>query len=89
MDRSTPFKSLATLPGSMSQGNGEAETAVGTIKSLLKMGGDPYRALLIYRTTPLEVGYSPSQLMLGCVLQTTVSTTRAQGKPQIPDRTSL
>ena len=30
------------------QANGEAERAVGTIKGLLKKGGDPYKALLAY-----------------------------------------
>jgi len=43
----------------------------------------------MYRTTPLEVGYSPSQLLMGRVLRTTVPTTRVQRKPQIPDLTSV
>ena len=68
------------------QGNGEAERAVGTVKGLLKKGGDPY---LAYRSTPLQLGYSPSQLLMGRVLRTTVPTTRAQRKPQIPDLTSV
>ena len=42
------------------QGNGEAERAVGTIKNLLKKGDDPYKSLLAYRSTPLQVGYSPN-----------------------------
>ena len=67
------------------QGNGEAERAVGTIKSLLKKGGDPYQALLAYRSTPLKIGYSPSQLLMGRVLRTTVPTTREQRKPKIPN----
>ena len=46
------------------QSNGEAERAVGTIKNLLKKEGDPYLALLAYRSTPLEIGYSPSQLLM-------------------------
>lgn len=71
------------------QGNGEAERAVGTIKNLLKKSDDPYKALLAYRTTPLELGYSPSQLLMGRLLRTTIPTTRAQRKPQIPDLSSV
>ena len=71
------------------QGNGEAERAVGTIKSLLKKTDDPYKALLAYRSTPLSLGYSPSQLLMGRTLRSTVPTTRSQREPQIPDLTSV
>ena len=67
------------------QGNGEAERAVGTIKNLLRKSEDPYKSLLAYRSTPLQVGYSPSQLLMGRVLRTIVPTTRAQREPRIPD----
>ena len=67
-----------------SQNNGEAERAVGTIKNLLKKEGDPYLALLAYRSTPLEIGYSPSQLLMNRALRTTVPTTREQRKPEVP-----
>lgn len=69
--------------------NGEAERAVKTIKSLLKKGGDPYLALLAYRVTPLSNGYSPSQLLMGRVLRSTVPTTRYIRKPRLPDFDSL
>ena len=71
------------------QGNGEAERAVGIVKTLLKKSDDPYKALLAYRSTPLQNGYSPSQLLMGRVLRSTVPTTRAQREPRIPDLTSL
>ena len=46
------------------QGNGEAERAVKTVKSLLKKSSDPYLALFVYCSTPLEIGYSPCKLLM-------------------------
>jgi len=71
------------------QSNGEAERAVGTVKNLLKKSNDPYLALLSYRTTPLQVGYSPSELLISRVLRSTVPTTQSQRIPKTPDRKSV
>ena len=66
------------------QANGEAERAVKTTKQLLEKNNDPYLAILAYRSTPLENGYSPSELLMGRKSQTTLPTTPKQLKPSIP-----
>ena len=71
------------------QGNGEAERVVGTIKRMLSKCEDPYLALLSYRTTPLHIGYSPSELLMSCTLRSTVPNTRGQRIPRVPDRESV
>ena len=50
--------------------NREVERAVRTVKGLLKKNKDPYLALLTYRSTPLQTGLSPSELLMGRRLQT-------------------
>ena len=70
------------------QSNGEAERAVQTVKHLLKKG-DPYLALLSYRATPLQSGFSPSELLMSRKLRTNVPVTREVLKPQDPDLSSV
>ena len=65
----------------VSQGNGEAELAVQTVKKLLKKADDPYVALLNYRATPLQHGSSPAELMMGKKLRTRVPTLPTQHVP--------
>ena len=54
---------------------------VKTVKDLLKKS-----ALLTYRSTPLQNGYTTSKLLMNC---TTVLMLRKQLKPSIPDRNQL
>ncbi|KAK7099066.1 hypothetical protein V1264_003259 [Littorina saxatilis] len=73
------------------QSNGEAERAVQTVKLLLKKNKDPYMylALLMYRSTPLQNGLSPSELLMGRKLKTLVPVLPNTLKPQTPDHDSV
>ena len=82
--REYQFRHLTSSP-LYPQSNGETERAVKTIKGLLKKESDPYLALLSYRATPLQTGYSPSELLMGRKLRTTVPTIRQQLIPNVPD----
>ena len=78
------FKHVTSSPY-FPQSNGEAERAVATIKSLLRKEGDPYLALLAYRSTPLEIGYSPSQLLMSRTLRSSIPVTCEQRRPKVAD----
>ena len=56
------------------QSNGEAERAVRTMKDMWKKSSDPFLALLAYRSTPLECGSSPAELLMGRQLRSRVPT---------------
>ena len=63
------------------QSNGEAERMLQTAKNLLTKSGkidDPYEALLSYRATPLENGFSAAELCIGRRLRTTLPTTSSK-----------
>ena len=82
------FKQVTSSP-CFPQSNGEAKKAVETIKSLLRKEGDPYLALLAYRSTPLAIGYSPAKPLMSRRLHSNVPMTRQQRKPEIPDSNAV
>ena len=75
------------------QSNGAAERAVRTIKELLTKnntgGGDIYMAMLAYRSTPLENGLSPAELLMNRKLRTTVPMIPQVLKPKLPNSHQL
>lgn len=77
------FEHITSSPKYL-QANGEAERAVKTTKQLLEKNGDPYMAMLAYRSTPLENGYSSSELLMGRKLRTTLPVTDKQLRPCLP-----
>ena len=71
------------------QANGEAERAVRTVKTLLDKNDDPLMALLVHRSTPLENGYSPAELLMGRKLRTTVPVIPKALQPKLPNHNAL
>ncbi|UYV78064.1 K02A2.6-like [Cordylochernes scorpioides] len=67
------FRHIMSSPKYL-QSNGMAESSVKMIKARLKKSQDPYLGLLAYRTTPLENGFSPSELLMGRKLRTDLPT---------------
>lgn len=67
------------------QANGKAERAVRTVKSLWKKDTDHVRALLAYRATPLEHGFSPAQLLMGRNLRTSLPQPSSKLDPNWPE----
>jgi hypothetical protein len=67
------------------QSNGQAKRTVQTVKRLLKKSKDPYLALLSYQSTPLPwCNLSPSELLMGRRLRTTLPQTVKQLIPPWP-----
>ena len=68
------------------QSNGMAEKYVQIVKRIFKKTKldcrDPLLGILEYRTTPLEAGYSPAQLLQGRQLRTTLPTLPRQLEPK-------
>ena len=66
------------------QANGEVRRSVQTVKCLLKKSEDQYKALMAYRSTPLESGLSPAELLMGRRLRTTIPTIPSNLQPSWP-----
>ena len=71
------------------QSNVEAERSVQTIKNILKKERDKYQALLAYRSTPLQNGFSPAELLMVRKLRTTIPVFHIQLEPKWPDLRQL
>ena len=56
------------------QSNRKAERTVQMMQNLLTKAENPHEALLAYRATPLEKGFSPAELCMGRRLRTTFPT---------------
>ena len=79
------FKHITSSPY-YPQGNGEAEQAVKTVKSLLKDTSDPNLALLSYRSTPLSwCGHFPAELLMGRQIRSTLPISTKSLTPRWPD----
>ena len=65
------FTHITSSP-KLPQANGEAERAVQTVNN----------ALMSYRATPLENGYSPAEMLFGRKIRTTVPVSSDQLKPR-------
>ncbi|UYV71234.1 K02A2.6-like, partial [Cordylochernes scorpioides] len=71
------------------QSNGMAEAGVKIAKMILKKNQDPSLGLLEYRSTPLEYGYSPAELLMGRKLRTTLPIAPENLNPKLVDSQAL
>ena len=67
------------------QSNGAAERMVKSVKALLNKASDPHLALMVYRSTPLANGFSPTEILMGRRIRTTIPLPDASLTPQTPN----
>ena len=82
------FRRITSSP-KYAQSNGASERCVQTLKQLLKKSDDIFLAILNYRSTPLQNGYSPAQLSMGRRLKTLVPCHSNQLVPKTIDSGTL
>ena len=76
---------LTTVSPYNPQANGQAESGVAIAERILKQD-DPVKALMIYRSTPVQsTGCSPSKLLMGRELRTTMPILPRNLSPQWPN----
>ncbi|GBM24969.1 Retrovirus-related Pol polyprotein from transposon 17.6 [Araneus ventricosus] len=78
--KSYGFTHISSSP-KFSQSNGLIEAAVKTVKARIKKFRDPDLPLMTYRATPLENGFSPSELLMGRRISTTLPVAKTQLQP--------
>ena len=63
------------------------QRAVNTIKDLLHKEVVPYSAQLSYIATPLQIGFSPAELLMSRQLRKNIQMTRENRRPRVIDST--
>ena len=81
--RNYNFNHMTTSPN-YPAANEKAERSVRTVKEIFKKSKAPYLALLTYRTTPLQNGLSPSELIMGRKLRTPLLMMPAKLDQKVP-----
>ncbi len=66
-----------------------AEAAVKIVKNLFKKNKDPSLALMEYRATPLQNGYSPAELLFGRKIRTTMPIAPSALIPKVAKQKNL
>ena len=79
--RTWGIKHVTSSPG-FPQSNGKVESAVKIIKNIIKKEKDLWLGILAYRASPLLGEKSPSELLMGRRLRTTIPTSTEQLLPQ-------
>ncbi|XP_031335291.1 uncharacterized protein K02A2.6-like [Photinus pyralis] len=79
------FNVITSSPN-FAQSNGFIESQVKNFKNHFKKSEDPYLMLLTLRSTPLENGYSPAELLMGRKIRGVVPIAPSLLTPSVPDQ---